>query len=97
MPSEDWEKLDQLRGWSSRGVWISACVWRQANAAKTAFKRSQALFMAASNVESLNQIIHGVFHYASDFAGRPPMHCVVRTPLIVTSGFRGLPDHHDVL
>jgi hypothetical protein len=34
MPPEDWEKLDQLRGSSSRGVWISACVWRQANAAK---------------------------------------------------------------
>ena len=34
MPSEDWEKLDQLGGWSSRGVWISACVWRPANAAK---------------------------------------------------------------
>jgi hypothetical protein len=34
MPRGDWEKLDQLRGSSSRGVWISACVWRQANAAK---------------------------------------------------------------
>jgi hypothetical protein len=32
MPPEDWEKLDQIRSSSSSGVWISACVWRQANA-----------------------------------------------------------------